>query len=364
MEIARFSGDEFIVFLRYSSIDNCITVAERLLSRIREKFSFDELELYLTASIGISQPKLEQTTAELLIQNADVAMSKAKERGGNTFQVFTESMGVKYEHALHLRNKMQTAIEADSFEVYFQPYVAANSNKIIGAEALARWPQADGSFISPAEFIAIAEQTGQIVPLSTLIMRKAFAQLAKIQHNSDFVMSVNLSVKQFQRENITQLVSSLATEFNVPLHRLQFELTESVMVDDAQQVFTELAELRTIGCQIAIDDFGTGFSSLAYLNKLPVDVLKIDREFTQSIYTDPASQTICKAIISMAHGLNKHIIVEGIETTEQADFFKRLGCMGLQGFLFYKPMPFKQLDNLLNPSDSKASVSSFPPEKE
>lgn len=364
VEIARFSGDEFIVFLRYSSIDNCITVAERLLSRIREKFSFDELELYLTASIGISQPKLEQTTAELLIQNADVAMSKAKERGGNTFQVFTESMGVKYEHALHLRNKMQTAIEADSFEVYFQPYVAANSNKIIGAEALARWPQADGSFISPAEFIAIAEQTGQIVPLSTLIMRKAFAQLAKIQHNSDFVMSVNLSVKQFQRENITQLVSSLATEFNVPLHRLQFELTESVMVDDAQQVFTELAELRTIGCQIAIDDFGTGFSSLAYLNKLPVDVLKIDREFTQSIYTDPASQTICKAIISMAHGLNKHIIVEGIETTEQADFFKRLGCMGLQGFLFYKPMPFQQLDNLLNPSDSKASVSSFPPEKE
>lgn len=364
IEIARFSSDEFIVFLRNSSIEQSKLVAEQILRRIRAKFAFNDIELYLTASIGISQPLAEKSTAEMLIQNADVAMSKAKERGGNTYQIFTESMGMKYEQALHLRNKVQTAIESDAFEVYFQPYVAANSNQIIGAEALARWPQADGSFISPAEFIPIAEQTGQIVPLSKLIMRKAFAYLAELQHTADFVLSVNLSVKQFQRENITRLVTDLANTYNVSLKQLQFELTESVMMDDAQKVFGELAELRTVGCQIAIDDFGTGFSSLAYLSKLPVDVIKIDREFTNSIYTDPASQTICQSIVSMAHGLNKHIIVEGIETTEQSQFFKRLGCMGLQGFLFYKPMPFESLNELLNARHTKSTVSSLSPKKE
>lgn len=348
IEVARFSSDEFIMFASHATIDQAKALAERVLYSIREKFDFQDVELFLTASIGISLSSNEHAEdAELLIQNADVAMSKAKERGGNTYQIFTQSMGIQYEHELRLRNKLQKAIEKEAFEVYFQPYVAANSGKIIGAEALVRWPQTDGSFIPPTEFIAIAEQTGQIVPLSHLILRQALKQLGQLRVPEHFVLSINLSVKQFQRESIIPTISELAAENHIPLHQLQFELTESVMVDDAQKVITELAELRTIGCHVAIDDFGTGFSSLAYLSKLPVDVLKIDREFTRSIYSDPASQTICKAIIKMAHGLNKMIIVEGIETQEQSDFFTREGCMGLQGYLFYKPMPFKEFRKLL-----------------
>lgn len=363
LDIARFGGDEFIVFLPDASTQQCKELAKQLLARIREKFVFDDVELYLTASIGISQPSSQSCAAEVLIQNADVAMGKAKEQGANTYQLFTESMGVKYEQALHLRNQIQTAIESELFDVYFQPYVTAGSSQIIGAEALARWRQSDGSFISPAEFITVAEQTGQIVPLSRLVMRKAFQYFTQLEKNSDLVLSINLSVKQFQRENITRLVSELAYEYDVPLNKLQFELTESVMVDDAQKVFSELAELRTIGCKIAIDDFGTGFSSLAYLSKLPVDVLKIDREFSRSIFTDPASKTICQSITSLAHGLNKQIIVEGIETAEQGQFFKRLGCMSLQGFYFYKPMPFESFRELLHAGNTETPIGTFSPEE-
>lgn len=342
LQIARFSGDEFIVFAPDTDLQKGRELAKTFLRQIREKFDFYELDLYLTASIGLSVSKFHSTDAELLIQNADVAMSHAKRSGGNTFEVFADKMAIQYKHELHLRNKLQKAIEQREFEVYYQPYVSARGQRIIGAEALVRWPQPDGSFISPAEFIPIAEQTGQIVPLSKLIMRAAIADLAKWQVGKNFTLSINLSVKQFQRENIIGTVSELAQEYQVPLQQLQFELTESVMVEDAQKVFRELAELRTIGCRVAIDDFGTGFSSLSYLSRLPIDTLKIDREFSQSIFTDPASPTICKAITDMAHGLNKMVIVEGIETPEQADFFMRQGCMGLQGFLFYKPMPFDE----------------------
>lgn len=347
LQIARFSGDEFIVFAPDTDLQKGRELAKTFLRQIREKFDFYELDLYLTASIGLSVSKFHSTDAELLIQNADVAMSHAKRSGGNTFEVFADKMAIQYEHELHLRNKLQKAIEQREFEVYYQPYVSARGQRIIGAEALVRWPQPDGSFISPAEFIPIAEQTGQIVPLSKLIMRAAIADLAKWQVSKNFTLSINLSVKQFQRENIIGTVSELAQEYQVPLQQLQFELTESVMVEDAQKVFRELAELRTIGCRVAIDDFGTGFSSLSYLSRLPIDTLKIDREFSQSIFTDPASPTICKAITDMAHGLNKMVIVEGIETPEQADFFMRQGCMGLQGFLFYKPMPFDEFDKTL-----------------
>ena len=347
IELSRFSSDEFIMFAPATSPEQAELLANQVLASLREKFQFSHVELYLTGSIGISTSKLHHNHAEELIQNADVAMSTAKARGGNTFQLFKEAMGIQYEKALELRNKLQTAIEQEQLEVFYQPYVSAATGEIIGAEALARWRQPDGSFISPADFIPVAEQTGQIIPLSKLMMSTAMKQLQQLKAPSNFVLSLNLSVKQFQRENIISSVSELAKQYQIPFSQLQFELTESVMVDDANKVFSELAELRTLGCHVAIDDFGTGFSSLAYLNKLPVDILKIDREFTRTITTDSATQTICSAIISMAHGLNKTIIVEGIETVEQAAYFKQHGCMGLQGFMLFKPMPFDELKQLL-----------------
>ncbi|MGM0526293.1 MAG: putative bifunctional diguanylate cyclase/phosphodiesterase [Pseudomonadota bacterium] len=347
IEIARFSSDEFILFIPGQSVEQSSIIAKHILQQVRQKFEFHSLDLHLTASIGIACRQGHSVSAESMIQNADVAMSHAKQSGGNTFQVFNQAMGIQYENELKLRNHIQRAIDNHEFEVFYQPYIAANSKKIIGAEALVRWRLPTGEYVSPAEFIPVAEQTGQIIPLSKLIMEAAFRDLADLPVTADFILSVNLSVKQFQRGNIISDISVFAEKYQITLSQLQFELTESVMVEDAPKVFNELAELRTIGCKVAIDDFGTGFSSLAYLSRLPVDIIKIDREFTRSIFTVPANQIITKAIIDMAHGLEKSVIVEGIETEQEAHFFTRHGCMGLQGFLFYKPMPFEQLKQLL-----------------
>jgi len=347
IEIARFSSDEFILFIPGQAVEQSSMIAQHVLRQVRQKFEFHALDLHLTASIGIACRQGHSVSAENMIQNADVAMSHAKQRGGNTYQVFNQAMGIQYENELKLRNHIQRAIDNHEFEVFYQPYIAANSKKIIGAEALVRWRLPTGEYVSPAEFIPVAEQTGQIIPLSKLIMEAAFKHLAELDVTPDFTLSINLSVKQFQRENIINDISVFAEKYQIRLSQLQFELTESVMVEDAAKVFNELAELRTIGCKVAIDDFGTGFSSLAYLSKLPVDIIKIDREFTRSIFTVPANQIITKAIIEMSHGLDKSVIVEGIETEQEANFFTRHGCMGLQGFLFYKPMPFDQLKQLV-----------------
>ncbi|MEC7641925.1 putative bifunctional diguanylate cyclase/phosphodiesterase [Idiomarina sp.] len=342
-QLSRFSSDEFILFLPQSSKETSSQVAERLLVALQKKFEIDYIDLYLTASIGIASRELQVSSAEAFIQNADVAMTKAKELGGNAFAFFTQAMGLKYQSDLTLRNQLQVAIEKRQLEVHYQPFVDLKTEKIIGVEALARWRDNDGNWVPPDVFIPLAEHTGQIMPLSALILEKAISEIAQYITHPNFVLSINLSPKQLQSGYLISQVTELAQKYKVPFGRLQFELTETMIVDDAKSAFKQLAELRTLGCKIAIDDFGTGYSSLSYLNDLPADIIKIDRSFTRRVLTDSASHPVTEAVISMALGMNKSITVEGIESAEEASYFVKRHCQAAQGFYYYRPMPLEQL---------------------
>jgi diguanylate cyclase (GGDEF)-like protein len=349
-QLSRFSSDEFIVFLPGADKTSSTEVARSLLTALRDKFEIDYIDLYLTASIGIASREFQVSSAEAFIQNADVAMTKAKESGGNTFAFFTQAMGLKYQTDLTLRNQLQVAIENQQLEVFYQPFVDLKSEQIIGVEALARWRDKQGNWIPPDVFIPLAEHTGQIMPLSDLILEMSIREVAQYVAQPNFILSINLSPKQLQNGQLVSQVTQLAHKYKIPFSTLQFELTETMLVDDAKAAFKQLAELRTLGCKIAIDDFGTGYSSLSYLNDLPADIIKIDRSFTRRVLTDSSSHPITEAVISMALDLNKSITVEGIENAEEAAYFARRSCQAAQGFYFYRPMPLEQLIEVINPA--------------
>jgi len=341
--LSRFSSDEFILFLPESDAATSRRVAHELLESLQKKFEIENIDLYLTASIGIASRELHVTSAEAFIQNADVAMTKAKEFGGNAYAFFTQAMGLKYQSDLTLRNQLQVAIENRRLEVFYQPFVDLKSEQIIGVEALARWRDNEGNWVPPDVFIPLAEHTGQIMPLSALILEKAISEIAQYIAHPNFVLSINLSPKQLQSGHLINQVTELAQQYKIPFGKLQFELTETMIVDDAKSAFKQLAELRTLGCKIAIDDFGTGYSSLSYLSDLPADIIKIDRSFTRRVLTDSASHPVTEAVISMALGMNKSITVEGIERAEEAEYFAKRSCQAAQGFYYYRPMPLEQL---------------------
>lgn len=345
---ARFSGDEFIVFLPNASEAIAVQLAIQLNQDIERNFSIDELNVHLTASIGIASVGDANETATKLIQNADVAMSEAKIKGGNTYSIFSHDMAMRYEQQYLLRARIQRAIENKEFRVYFQPVVSAYNHEIIGFEALARWPQADGSFVSPGEFIPVSEQTGQIVAISALVLEEAVESLAHLQKLAPaLTMAINLSPQLFDRGNLVDSITSTLNQHNVSPNTLHVELTESVLSKDHAHLSTKLNELRALGVKVSLDDFGTGFSSLSLLHRLPVDIIKIDRSFIKDISESSESLKIAESVIYLAKSLNKRIIVEGVETKEQAEFSSAHACDAIQGFYFYKPMPLSDILPLL-----------------
>jgi len=304
---------------------------------------------HLTASLGVSLYPQDGDDPATLIKYADLAMYEAKAQGGNRHALFTPGLDVRVTERLHVENRLGMAMDKSEFEVFYQPQVDAASGVINGMEALVRWHHPEYGLVPPTQFIPVAEENGLIVPLGEWVLRQACRQNRQWQQEglSDFPISVNLSMAQFREDSLLAAVRSTLEETGLAPHALELEVTESLVMHNADLFITFLGQCREMGVQIAIDDFGTGYSSLSYLRRLPVDRLKVDASFVRDITVDPSSASICRAVISIAHNLHLGVVAEGVETEAQAIYLARHACDQFQGFLYARPQPAAEITTLL-----------------
>ncbi|WP_404465800.1 putative bifunctional diguanylate cyclase/phosphodiesterase [Vreelandella aquamarina] len=347
--LCRFGGDEFVLLLPdLDAPHHAQEVAERLLLELAQPYRIDRHELYLSASIGIalSNEALENPAA--LLQQADMAMYKAKQQGRNTLQTFTHDINQKLTQRVTLRNDLQEAITQEQFELHYQPLLGRDGS-VQGFEALVRWNHPVKGPISPALFIPIAEETGQIIGLSQWVMERAAKDFLKLQPllPSHCRMAVNLSPMQFHRPSFLSSLRKTLEVTGLPPTALELELTEGILMNDTDAAIDTLHALRGMGISIAIDDFGTGFSSLSYLRHLPIDKIKIDRSFILNIDESSKDAAVVQGIIALAHHLELNVVAESVETSSQQHQLLALNCDVLQGYLFAKPMPYESLTRWL-----------------
>ncbi|MCH8492904.1 MAG: EAL domain-containing protein [Idiomarina sp.] len=351
--VGRFGGDEFIVLIPELDKKQPITdLVSEILSAIAQPYHIEQYRLYLTASIGITTTIQSPIDAKQLIQHADMAMYQAKRQGRNHYQFYTAEISERFHSSVTLRNELQHVLEQGALKLFYQPLVRCGDRKIVGVEALLRWQREDGSYVSPAEFIPLAEDTGQIIPISAWVVQQACEDGIRLQEYGDLSVAVNLSAVQFNRANFVESLNHTLNLTGFSAQKLHLELTESVLMEDSKRAIRLLESLHNKNFHISIDDFGTGFSSLSYLKRMPVNILKIDRAFIKDVTTDVHDAAIAKSIIQMATQLSIEVTAEGVETAEQVKFVEESGCHYMQGFYFAKPMPLAELMALLNERDS------------
>jgi diguanylate cyclase (GGDEF)-like protein/PAS domain S-box-containing protein len=347
--VGRIGGDEFIVLLReLADNSNALDVAENLLGIFREPFQIDGRELILTLSIGIAIYPENGNCASDLLRNADTAMYQAKALGRDTYSFFTQEMNVTMTRRFELEGQMRGALERNEFEVYYQPQLDIQNNRITGAEALLRWHNPTLGNITPDEFIPIAEQTGLIVPIGKYVIEQALGVLSEWQtiHQQDFTMAVNFSPRQFRDKELISFVEKSLRDTNIRPKNLELEITEGVLMIGKSYIDESLLELHKLGIKLSMDDFGTGYSSLSYLRQYAFDVLKIDRSFINGITLNNEDYDLVKATIAMAHSLRLAVVAEGVEMREQLNLLKELDCDYAQGYYFSRPIPAKELIQL------------------
>jgi diguanylate cyclase (GGDEF)-like protein len=348
--VARVGGDEFtLLFPEVAGAEDTMEIAERVLKVFQQPWVLDGHEFHVTTSVGIAMYPNDGEDAESLLRNADTAMYRAKEQGRNNYQLYTPAMNARIAERLAVENSLRHGLVSGEFAVHYQPQVNIDTGQIVGAEALVRWQHPERGLVLPAEFIPVAEETGLIVPLGEWVLRTACAQNRAWQEAGlpPLRVAVNLSARQFQQRDLKSMVAQVLEETGLDPHCLQLEITEGVAMQDAEFTITMLRELRGMGIQIAIDDFGTGHSSLSYLRRLPIDVVKIDRSFVCDLTTDPNDAAIASTIVAMAHNLKLKVIAEGVETEEQLTFLKEQQCDEFQGYLFSKPVPAEKLEKIV-----------------
>ena len=340
--VCRIGGDEFALAL--TDVDTAVFaahIAEELLPCVSETIAVGEHAIRISPSIGIAIFPQDGTDARTLLRNADAAMSRAKESGGNSFRFFDQTMNTAAAERLDLETALRQAVERREFVVYYQPQVRLADRAVLGCEALIRWQHPKRGLVPPVEFIPLAEETGLIVPIGIWVLRAACEQIQRwrLAGLGDFSVAVNLSARQFHQPDLVEQIRAAIRDTGLPPHALEIELTESTVMDDAEKAVGLLRELREIGIRISVDDFGTGYSSLSYLRKLPLNSLKIDRSFISDIGVDADDDAIVQTIIALGKVLRIEEIAEGIETEAQAAFLNRHGCGIGQGYLFARPMP-------------------------
>jgi diguanylate cyclase (GGDEF)-like protein/PAS domain S-box-containing protein len=339
--LARWGGDEFVLLLpglQDSSV--AVAVAQRCLESLKEPFVVDGQELRITASIGISLAADSSAGAGVLLQNADIAMYKAKARGGDCMIIYSPEMSTGARNRLSMENALFHAIERQQLLLHYQPLISAKTGRLAGVEALLRWQHPEYGLVPPGEFIPIAEQTGLIAAIGEWVLRTACTQMNDWYRRGlpRIAISVNLSSRQFRQESLASTIKKVLTDTGFDPKKLELELTESLLMDDIPRSKAILAQLKALGVTIALDDFGTGYSSLSYLKGFQIDTLKIDRTFIAELMTSEANASIVRATIGLAKGLRLRTVAEGVETREQAAFLVNQGCDVLQGFLFARPM--------------------------
>ena len=349
--VARLGGDEFVILMPDMVDDEAaVLVARKVLDVLSQSFSIESHTLYISASIGVSLYPADGENEETLLKNVDMAMYRAKQNGRSNFHLYTEEISTYNRERHALENELHYALSHNELLLHYQPKVDLRTREIVAVEALVRWNHPERGIISPSKFISIAEETGLIIPLGTWVLRTACAQNLAWQKAGmpSISIAVNLSARQFHHHDLVGLVKKVLQETALEPRYLELELTESVLMKDAEEAVVTLAGLKELGVQLSLDDFGTGYSSLNYLRRFPLDNLKIDRLFVQGITSDNTHDvTIVKAVIALAHNLNLKVIAEGVEKEEELAFLIEQKCDEIQGFYFCKPMLAEELAEVL-----------------
>ena len=348
--VARFGGDEFAVLLtQIPRAQDAANVARAIKQALDQAFIFDDQEIFVSSSIGISMfPQDGRDTAGLL-KTAGVALDRAKVQGGNTFHFYTAGGTTRALKQLVLESNLRPGLERSEFFVQYQPQVDVRAFQLVGMEALVRWQHPSLGLLYPNEFVSLAEESGLIILLGDFVLRTACAQNKAWQDKGLMPMrlSVNFSARQFQQATFISDVAHLLKETNLDPRWLELELTESSIMKDPEEAIEKLHELKLMGISVAIDDFGTGYSSLNYLKRFPIDTLKIDKSFVSDVCKDPHDTAIVRAIINLGHALDLTVVAEGVETKEQLQYLTALECDVVQGFLFSKAVSAKAFEELL-----------------
>ncbi|MDP3847159.1 MAG: EAL domain-containing protein [Pseudomonas sp.] len=339
--LARLGGDEYILLLsEIHSELQVVTIVERIIDCIDKAFHINDLELHITCSVGISLYTPDIDSSQILLQQADMAMYRAKQNGRNTYSIYTSDLDVAATDNMRLRNDLRTAIQHEQLIIHYQPQIDGRTGRVSGIEALLRWNHPVRGMISPVEFIPLAEANGQIVPIGQWVLEHAcaFARELIDAKLCDCPMSINVSPIQMQRQPFDQVVIATLEKFKLPAKYLELEITESILLQDMDRVLKMLKDLHSYGVRMAIDDFGTGFSSLNYLKLLPLNKVKIDKSFINEVIRNPHDAALTKSIISMAHHLSMSVIAEGVENLAQYTFLLNNKCEYFQGYFFSKPL--------------------------
>ncbi|HSR24084.1 MAG TPA: EAL domain-containing protein, partial [Candidatus Eisenbacteria bacterium] len=343
--VARISVDEFAVLLpAVTTAEQAAEIATRMLEHFAGLFDVAGHDLVMSPSIGVAMAPAHGDDVETLLRHADAAMYQAKAAGRNTMRMYDGSMGAAAQRQLSLESRIRDAIERAELVLHYQPKLDARTGSVVGVEALVRWAHPDMGLSPPAAFMRVVEDSGLIAPLGEWVLRNACAQAARwrAEGHCDLPVSVNVSARQFQLQDVPTVVRDALVAASLPADSLELELTESVGLDPSGTALRALQEVQRLGVRCSIDDFGTGYSSIGYLKDYPINAIKLDRSFVEDVRAGEDAP-IVRAVIAMAHHLGLRVVAEGVETTAQRDFLRRNGCDELQGFLFSRPLPEDEL---------------------
>ena len=357
--IARLGGDEFVIVLTHGELKNEVTAAivDRILTAVAQPMTVAGHELRITCSMGAARFPDDGNDAGVLLKNADAAMYLAKRTGRNNVQRFTPDLSSMIDERVLLQSSLHGALERNEFVLHYHPQVNLANGAIVGVEALLRWNHPERGLTGPLAFIALAEETGLIVPIGEWVFATACRQLARWDREGLAAMSlcVNVSVRQLQQHGFIAMVASMLRETSLEPQRIEFEVTESLLAREPDNAVKVLYELRALGVRLSLDDFGTGYSSLGYLKRLPISRLKIDQSFVRNIHADWGNAAIARTIITLAHSLDIEVLAEGVETKQERDWLYAAGCELAQGYLFGRPMDAVAITQLLTKSARHAA---------
>ena len=347
---ARFGGDEFII--AFSNVINQIEIKDfldELLLKVRKPFYVDSRKICCSISIGVSIYPNDSNRLDILLKTADMAMHTAKEEGKNRYKFFDINILNILKRQSEIEKALRTAIENNEIFMVFQPKISIKDEKVNGFEALVRWVNDELGFISPAEFIPIAESSGLIIDLGKYIIEESFKKCKELycSTKSKFHIAINISDIQLREEGFISFISEMLEKYNIPPEFIEFEITEGIIMKSVVKNIELLIGLKRLGVSIALDDFGTGYSSLSYLKRLPIDVLKIDKSFVDGIGVDEKSEYIAESIIKLSHSLNLKVVAEGVETKEQLGYLDKMKCDVAQGYYFSKPEKFEVIKEMI-----------------
>ncbi len=371
--IARASADEFMVMIPLHGRDESAEFVDAILTAMAEPVSIQQERFQIRASIGVAQCPEDGTEARQIVKSADIALNRAKEDGRDTVRYYSQDFDRMVKERFQMLRDLRIALDENQLRLHYQPQFDLKTGRLIGVEALLRWWRPDnsregGSFVSPATFIPVAEQSGLIVPIGAWVLKTACADNKAWQNAGlpPFRVAVNISGIQFHRGDVVKQVEDALADSTLDPHHLELEVTESAFMDNVTDAIETLQRLHQLGCEIAVDDFGTGYSSLSYLRQFPIDRLKIDQSFIRNALTNDSDRTITRTIISLGHSLNLKVIAEGVETGDHETFLRDEGCDEVQGFKYSKPLPFAELTRFaqehFNPGTAKATrLSVVPP---